>query len=147
MESGHLQAGCSMNDVSIDHIGIASESIEVASDFWELLGFRPADEHVNDEQGVRIKMLEGSESSCRLELLEPLGPDTPIGRFISKRGIGIQQLAVEVGDIESMISMLMESGVRMIDEQPVRGATGSMIAFVHPSSAGGVLVELVEHSN
>ncbi len=136
-----------MNDVSVDHIGIASESIETASGFWELLGFKPTDEHVNDEQGVRIKMFEGSGSSSRLELLEPLGSDTPIGRFISKRGIGIQQLAVRVGDIESTISLLMESGVRMIDEQPVRGASGSMIAFVHPSSAGGVLVELVEHSN
>ena len=136
-----------MNDVSIDHIGIASESIEAASRFWELLGFKPADEHVNDEQGVRIKMFEGSGLSSRLELLEPLGPDTPLGRFISKRGVGIQQLAVKVGDIESTISLLMESGVRMIDEQPVKGASGSMIAFVHPSSAGGVLVELVEHSN
>ena len=136
-----------MNDVSVDHIGIASESIETASGFWELLGFKPADEHVNDEQGVRIKMFEGSGTSSRLELLEPLGPDTPIGRFISKRGIGIQQLAVKVGDIESTISLLMKSGVRMIDEQPVRGASGSMIAFVHPSSAGGVLVELVDHSN
>ena len=136
-----------MNDVSVDHIGIASESIETASGFWELLGFKPAEEHVNDEQGVRIKMFEGSGSSSRLELREPLGPDTPIGRFISKRGIGIQQLAVKVGDIESTISLLMKSGVRMIDEQPVRGASGSMIAFVHPSSAGGVLVELVEHSN
>jgi len=136
-----------MDDVSIDHIGIASESIEAASRFWELLGFKPADEHVNDEQGVRIKMFEGSGLSSRLELLEPLGPDTPLGRFISKRGIGIQQLAVKVGDIESTISLLMESGVRMIDEQPVKGASGSMIAFVHPSSAGGVLVELVEHSN
>ena len=136
-----------MNDVSVDHIGIASESIETASGFWELLGFKPAEEHVNDEQGVRIKMFEGFGSSSRLELLEPLGPDTPIGRFISKRGIGIQQLAVKVGDIESTISLLMKSGVRMIDAQPVRGASGSMIAFVHPSSAGGVLVELVEHSN
>ena len=136
-----------MNDVSIDHIGIASESIEAASRFWELLGFKPADEHVNDEQGVRIKMFEGSGLTSRLELLEPLGPDTPLGRFISKRGIGIQQLAVKVGDIESTISLLMESGVRMIDEQPMKGASGSMIAFVHPSSAGGVLVELVEHSN
>ena len=136
-----------MNDVSIDHIGIASESIEVASRFWELLGFKPADEHVNEGQGVRIKMFEGSGLSSRLELLEPLGPDTPLGRFISKRGVGIQQLAVKVGDIESTISLLMESGVQMIDEQPVKGVSGSMIAFVHPSSAGGVLVELVEHSN
>ena len=136
-----------MSDVIVDHIGIATESVETASGFWELLGFKPVGEHVNDEQGVRIKMLEGSESSTRLELLEPLGPDTPIRRFISKRGIGIQQLAIKVSDIESTISLLMESGVRMINEHPVRGISGSMIAFVHPSSAGGVLVELVEHRN
>jgi len=136
-----------MSNVLVDHIGIATESVEAASGFWELLGFKPVDEHNNDEQGVRIKMLEGSEYSSRLELLEPLGPDTPVGRFISKRGIGIQQIAVRVSDIESTISLLMESGVRMIDKHPVRGASGSMIAFVHPSSAGGVLVELVERTN
>ena len=136
-----------MSNVLVDHIGIATESIEAASGFWELLGFKPVDEHDNDEQGVRIKMLEGSGLSSRLELLEPLGPDTPVGRFISKRGVGIQQIAIRVSDIESTISLLMESGVRMIDKHPVRGAPGSMIAFVHPSSAGGVLVELVEHTN
>ena len=136
-----------MSNVLVDHIGIATESIDASSGFWELLGFKPVDEHNNDEQGVRIKMLEGSGLSSRLELLEPLGPDTPVGRFISKRGVGIQQIAIRVSDIESTISLLMESGVRMIDKHPVRGASGSMIAFVHPSSAGGVLVELVEHTN
>ena len=136
-----------MNDVSVDHIGIASESIESASGFWELLGFKQSAEHVNDEQGVRIKLLEGSVPSAKIELLEPLGPNTPIGRFISKRGEGIQQLAIRVNDIESTIAQLITSGVRMIDEQPVRGASGSIIAFVHPSSTGGVLVELVEYIN
>ena len=136
-----------MSDVSVDHIGIASESIESASGFWELLGFKQSADHVNDEQGVRIKILEGSVPSAKIELLEPLGPNTPIGRFISKRGEGIQQLAIRVNDIESTITQLITSGVRMIDEQPVRGASGSIIAFVHPSSTGGVLVELVEHIN
>ena len=136
-----------MSDVSVDHIGIASESIESASGFWELLGFKQSAEHVNDEQGVRIKILEGSVPSAKIELLEPLGSNTPIGRFISKRGEGIQQLAIRVNDIESTIAQLITSGVRMIDEQPVRGASGSIIAFVHPSSTGGVLVELVEHIN
>jgi methylmalonyl-CoA/ethylmalonyl-CoA epimerase len=102
---------------------------------------------VNDEQGVRIKILEGSVPSAKIELLEPLGSNTPIGRFISKRGEGIQQLAIRVNDIELTIAQLITSGVRMIDEQPVRGASGSIIAFVHPSSTGGVLVELVEHIN
>ena len=136
-----------MSDVSVDHIGIASESIESASGFWELLGFKQSSEYVNDEQGVRIKMLEGSGSSAKIELLEPLGANTPIGRFISKRGEGIQQLAIRVNDIESTITQLIASGVRMIDEHPVEGASGSIIAFVHPSSTGGVLVELVEHNN
>ena len=136
-----------MSDVSVDHIGIASESIESASEFWELLGFKQSAEHVNDEQGVRIKILEGSVPSAKIEFLEPLGPNTPIGRFISKRGEGIQQLAVRVNDIESTITQLIASGVRMIDEQPVDGVSGSIIAFVHPSSTGGVLVELVEHNN
>jgi methylmalonyl-CoA/ethylmalonyl-CoA epimerase len=136
-----------MSDVSVDHIGIASESIESASGFWELLGFKQSADHVNDEQGVRIKILEGSVPSAKIELLEPLGPNTPIGRFISKRGEGIQQLAIRVNDIELTIAQLITSGVRMIDEQPVRGASGSIIAFVHPSSTGGVLVELVEHIN
>jgi methylmalonyl-CoA epimerase len=136
-----------MSDVSVDHIGIASESIESASGFWELLGFKQSADHVNDEQGVRIKILEGSVPSAKIELLEPLGSNTPIGRFISKRGEGIQQLAIRVNDIELTIAQLITSGVRMIDEQPVRGASGSIIAFVHPSSTGGVLVELVEHIN
>jgi methylmalonyl-CoA/ethylmalonyl-CoA epimerase len=92
-------------------------------------------------------MLEGSGSSAKIELLEPLGSNTPIGGFISKRGEGIQQLAVRVNDIESTIAQLIASGVRMIDEQPVDGVSGSIIAFVHPSSTGGVLVELVERNN
>ena len=133
--------------MAVDHIGIASESIESASGFWELLGFKQSADHVNDEQGVRIKILEGSVPSAKIELLEPLGSNTPIGRFISKRGEGIQQLAIRVNDIESTIAQLITSGVRMIDEQPVRGASGSIIAFVHPSSTGGVLVELVEYIN
>ena len=136
-----------MSDVSVDHIGIASESIELASGFWELLGFKQRSEHVNDEQGVRIMILEGNSSSAKIELLEPLGSNTPIGKFISNRGEGIQQLAVRVNDIESTITQLISSGVRMINEQPVNGTSGSIIAFVHPSSTGGVLVELVEHIN
>jgi len=129
---------------AVDHVGIASESIDSAMDFWKILGFRPSQTHVNNEQGVRIKMLESPGSTTRIELLEPLGPDTPIGRFISRRGAGIQQLAIRVDDIEGSIAQLVESGVRMVDESPTNGTDGSRIAFVHPSSAGGVLVELVE---
>ena len=87
---------------AVDHVGIASESIESAMGFWEILGFVPSQTHVNDEQGVRIKMLECPGSPTRIELLEPLGPDTPVGRFISRRGAGIQQLAIRVDDIEAV---------------------------------------------
>ena len=132
---------------AVDHIGIASESIESALGFWEILGFVPLQTHVNDEQGVRIKMLETPGSPTRIELLEPLGPDTPVGRFISSRGAGIQQLAIRVDDIEGTIALLVESGVRMVDECPKDGTEGSRIAFIHPSSTGGVLVELVEHAD
>ena len=132
---------------TVDHIGIASESIESAVDFWRMLGFEPSQTHVNDEQGVRIKMLESHGSSTRIELLEPLGPDTPVGRFISRRGVGIQQLAIRVDDIDRSIQRLVESGVRMVDELPTNGTEGCRIAFVHPSSTGGVLVELVERAD
>ena len=107
----------------------------------------PLQTHVNDEQGVRIKMLETPGSPTRIELLEPLGPDTPVGRFISRRGAGSQQLAIRVDDIEETMALLVESGERMVDECPKNGTEGSRIAFVHPSSTGGVLVELVEHAD
>ena len=132
---------------AVDHVGIASESIESAMGFWEILGFVPSQTHVNDQQGVRIKMLESPGSPTRIELLEPLGPDTPVGRFISRRGAGIQQLAIRVDNIEESIARLVESGARMVDKRPVNGTEGSRIAFVHPSSTGGVLVELVEHAD
>ena len=132
---------------AVAHVGIASESIESAMGFWEILGFVPSQPPVNAEQGVRIKMLESPGSPTRIELLEPLGPDTPVGRFISSRGAGIQQLAIRVDDIEETIALLVESGVRMVDECPKDGTEGSRIAFIHPSSTGGVLVELVEHAD
>ena len=132
---------------AVDHVGIATESIESAMGFWEILGFVPLQTHVNDEQGVSIKMLETPGSPTRIELLEPLGPDTPVGRFISSRGAGIHQLAIRVDYIEETIALLVESGVRMVDECPKDGTEGSRIAFIHPSSTGGVLVELVEHAD
>ena len=84
------------------------------------------------------------KTNTRIELLEPLGEDTPVGKFISKNGPGIQQIAVRVDDIEATISKLLSDGVKMVSETPTLGADGHRIAFVHPSSAGGVLIELVE---
>ncbi len=136
-----------MNDITIDHVGIATSSLSKASGFWEMLGFIRSGDQLNENQGVRIRMFDSPRidaNNTSIELLEPIGPDSPIGRFIAKRGEGIQQLAVRVPDIRAMISKLSDSGVRMINEEPVPGASGSIIAFVHPSSTGGVLVELVE---
>ena len=135
-----------MNKPSIDHVGIATKSIEEATVFWDTLGLVTESDHVNHEQGVRIRMLEGGADSPKVELLEPLGPETPVGKFISKRGEGIQQIAFTVDDISVAILRLIETGCRMINDEPLEGVGGTLIAFVHPSSTGGVLVELVQRN-
>lgn len=132
--------------IRLDHIGIAVNDLEQGVKFWELLGLTTSKEvETNEEQGVKILFLSTTEGPAPdIELLEPTGLDTPIGQFISKRGPGIQQLAFEVDDISQIISQLQSNGVEMIDETPKIGADGNKIAFVHPKSTGGVLVELVE---
>ena len=135
-----------MDKPSIDHVGIATRSIDKSTVFWEALGRETDIDEVNHEQGVRIRKLSGESNSPRVELLEPTGPDTPVGRFISKRGEGMQQLAFSVNDINDTISSLVENGCRMINKEPTEGVDGALIAFVHPSSTGGVLVELVQRN-
>ena len=107
------------------------------------LGVSPSEDKIYEDQGVKIRYLKGS-GNTRIELLEPLSGESPVGRFISSRGPGVQQIAIDVEDIESMISDLVGIGVRLVSEVPVIGSDGLRIAFVHPSSAGGVLIELVE---
>ena len=132
-----------MRDGTIDHIGIATSSLDESQQLWSILGFTQGEDQINSEQGVKIRFMNGN-TSTRIELLEPLGEDTPVGKFISKNGPGIQQIAVRVADIEETISVLLSVGVKMVSETPTLGADGHRIAFVHPSSAGGVLIELVE---
>ena len=127
----------------IDHIGIATQSIEESSEFWVMLGFEISGDDTVESQGVKIRYMEG-DNDCRIELLEPLGEKTPVGKFIHKRGAGVQQVAVSVKDIDDTISSLLSNGVKMINQEPVEGSGGHRIAFIHPSSTGGVLVELVE---
>tara|TARA_B000000475_G_C15866531_1_gene394459 strand:- start:240 stop:650 length:411 start_codon:yes stop_codon:yes gene_type:complete len=129
----------------IDHIGIATNSLDNHSQFWSSLGFIQGKDEVNVEQGVKIRFFETVSGAPKIELLEPLTPDSPIGRFLEKRGEGVQQIAVKTTDIVSTINQLQSMGIRMINDVPVSGANGTKIAFVHPSSTGGVLVELVEH--
>jgi len=133
--------------ITIDHIGIATASLDDASTFWSLLGLARAgaDETV-EEQGVTTRFFDTGIDEHRyapkVELLEPTGPETPIGRFLERRGPGVQQVCFHVGNLEGLIAHLMDNGVVMIDEVPRRGAGGKRIAFVHPKSTGGVLVEL-----
>lgn len=132
--------------IEIDHIGIATNTLEEGSKFWTLLGLQAQglDDFVED-QGVTTRFFPLSSSDSKgpnIELLEPSGPDTPIGKFLAKRGEGIQQLCLSVDNLEHMITHLINNGIKMIDQIPRKGAHDSIIAFVHPKSTGGVLVEL-----
>ena len=132
--------------IRIDHIGIATDDLEQATKFWSTLGLIQGRDDTNIEQGVNIRFFDtGSGDSPKIELLEPLDQDTPIGKFLENRGPGIQQLAFEVDDLNATIAHLIDADIRMIHETPVDGAHGTKIAFVHPSSTGGVLVELVQY--
>lgn len=134
-----------MPKIWFDHIGIACESNEKSEKFWRLLGFNVAGREENLQQGVKIRFMEGNNApQPRLELLEPISRDTPVGRFISKRGAGVQQVAFGTDDLMGLLSILKSNDIRLINEKPVHGAGGSMISFIHPSSTGGVLVELVQ---
>ena len=134
-----------MPKIWFDHIGIACESNEKSEKFWSLLGFNVAGREENLQQGVKIRFMEGNKApQPRLELLEPISGDTPVGRFISKRGAGVQQVALGTDDLMGLLSILKSNDIRLINEKPVHGAGGSMISFIHPSSTGGVLVELVQ---
>jgi len=129
--------------MKIDHIGIATERIDEALGLWrDVLGLEVASTEDVAEQGVRVAMLSIGES--HLELLEPLGPETPVGKFLRKRGPGFHHVAIRVPDIRASLVHLKEQGIRLIDENPRLGAGGCLVAFVHPSSANGILLELVQ---
>ena len=131
--------------MKIDHIGIATNGIDEASTFWrETLGVEIEGIEEVTEQGVRVAMLAVGES--RIELLEAIHDKSPIAKFVEKRGPGIHHIALRVGDIRAALSKLKASGARLIDESPRTGAGGCLVAFIHPATTGGVLVELVEHN-
>ena len=136
----------------IDHIGIATGDLEKSSNFWVQVGLEAGADYINEEQDVKIRMFygrdkEGKKTHSKVELIEALSESSPIAKFIDKKGVGIQQLAVSVDDIDLLISNLINAGVRMINSEATIGAGGHRIAFVHPESTGGVLVELVERIN
>jgi len=130
--------------VKIDHIGIAVKSLAEAVKVYEqAIGLTVSGYDQVDDQGVRVAMLGIGES--RIELLEPTGPGSPIEKFMAKRGEGIHHIAVRVDNIDEALTRLKASGVRLVDSVPRKGAHNTRVAFIHPSSTHGVLLELVEH--
>jgi methylmalonyl-CoA/ethylmalonyl-CoA epimerase len=130
--------------VKIDHIGIAVKSLADSLKVYEnAIGLDVSGYDEVADQRVRVAMLTVGES--RIELLEPTGEDSPIEKFMAKRGEGIHHIALRVENIEETLNRLKASGVRLIDSEPRAGAHNTRIAFIHPSSTHGVLMELVEH--
>lgn len=127
---------------AIDHLGIAVKSLADAKGFYERLGLKPMPEETVAAEQVRLSMVPVGES--RIELLEPTSPDSPIAKFLAKRGEGLHHVALHVDDLSATVERLKANGTRLISDEIKVGAGGHMYVFVHPASAGGVLLELVE---
>jgi methylmalonyl-CoA epimerase len=127
---------------TIDHLGIAVKSLDDARKFYEQLGLQVAGEEVVPHEKVKVAMINLGES--RIELLEATSPDSAIAKFVAKRGEGLHHVALHVPDLETTVEKLKASGARFVSDEIKIGAGGHRYVFVHPSSAGGVLLELVE---
>jgi len=127
---------------SIDHIGVAVKSLAAAKGIYEALGLAVSPEEVVEAEQVCVVMVPLGES--RLELLEPTSENSVIAKFIAKRGEGVHHVSLRVPDLEAAVEQLKQGGVRMVSNEIKVGAGGHRYVFVHPSSAGGVLLELVE---
>ena len=140
----------------LDHVGIACRDLRRAIDMYrETFGLGVLSEEENEEQGVREAMLAvgpsgftgagpGSLGVGYIQLLEPLGPDTPVGKFIARRGEGIHHVGYRVEDIREALATVAGTGIRLVDDRPRHGSMGASIAFLHPGDLGGVLTELVQ---
>ena len=132
----------------IDHVGIACRDLEAKIAFYEsTFGLTVASIEVNESQGVREAMLhvnDGPAGSSYVQLLEPLGPDTPVGRFLERRGEGVHHVGYGVANVTQALATLARTGIRLIDQRARHGSMGASIAFLHPSDVGGVLTELVQ---
>ncbi len=127
----------------IDHIGVAVEDIDASLALYEqAYAMELVHREVVEEQGVEAVLLDVGEN--HVELLRPLGPDTPVGKFLAKRGPGMHHVAYQVTDIEATLEALRGAGLRLIDETPRTGIRQSRVAFLHPASSGGVLTEIVQ---
>jgi methylmalonyl-CoA/ethylmalonyl-CoA epimerase len=127
----------------IDHVGVAVEDIDSALALYrDALGMPLVHRETVTEQGVDAALLDVGDG--HVELLQPLGGDTAVGKFLAKRGPGLHHVAYRVRDIDAVLRQLAGAGLRLIDEQPRRGIRGSRVAFLHPGSTGGVLTEIVQ---
>jgi len=137
----------------LDHVGIACRDLRRAIDMYrETFGLEVASMEVNEEQGVREAMMQvgsgpagvGALGVGYVQLLEPLAPDTPVGKFLARRGEGLHHVGYGVSDIGEALATVAGTGIRLVDERPRHGSMGASIAFLHPGDLGGVLTELVQ---
>jgi len=127
----------------IDHIGVAVEDLDAAIALYERdLGMALVHREIIESQGVEAVLLDVGEN--HVELLAPLSPDTPVGKFLARKGPGLHHVAYQTADVEQALAALKASGARLIDEQSRVGIRGSRVAFVHPAWSGGVLTEIVQ---
>jgi methylmalonyl-CoA/ethylmalonyl-CoA epimerase len=127
----------------IDHIGVATDDFEGALTLYEkTLGMPLAHRETVESQGVEAALLDVGDG--HVELLRPLGDDTPVGKYLAKKGPGLHHVAYAVGDIDEVLGQLKDAGIELIDEEPRVGIRDSRVAFIHPRSTGGVLTEIVQ---
>ena len=127
----------------IDHVGVAVEQLDQAIELYrDSFGMQLAHREIVEEQGVEAVLLDVGEN--HVELLSPLGADTPVGKFLAKKGPGLHHVAYQTSDIDAELERLKAAGLKLIDEQPRTGIRGSRVAFLHPAATGGVLTEIVE---
>ena len=128
--------------LKISHLGISVPSLEQSGKFWDLLGL--VEEHREEVASQKVVTSFRAVGESHLELLEPTSPDSPIGKALATRGPGIHHLCLEVADVRAALARLKAAGVRLVNEEPFEGAHECLVAFVHPSATGGVLLELSE---
>ncbi len=129
----------------LDHIGIAVRDLAAATAIFERLGLAKTEPETVEEQDIEVIMLPTGDA--RIELLRSISEDSPVAKFIEKRGEGIHHIALAVPDIRAVLKRCRDSGMTLIDAEPRLGAGGCLIAFLHPTSTGGVLIELIQRSS
>ncbi|MCB0392674.1 MAG: methylmalonyl-CoA epimerase [Bdellovibrionales bacterium] len=127
--------------MELDHIGIAVNSLEEAKVFYEALGWKSMPSEVVESEKVKVGFLN-LENNCALELLESTSNDGPIAKFIEKRGTGIHHICLRVKNIQETLKQLKEKNIQLLNSEPKLGAHNCLVAFIHPKSTGGVLIEL-----